>query len=100
ISHEIRTPLNGMMATAQLLLASTLNPEQHELAETVLQSCNTLLSILGDILDFTKLDHGAVELQKEPVCMRKAIESCMEVSPLPGHPAGLPPRPCPPPDPT
>ncbi|KAL6744646.1 histidine kinase-DNA gyrase B-and HSP90-like ATPase-domain-containing protein, partial [Haematococcus lacustris] len=38
-----------------------------------------LLPFRGDILDFTKLDHGAVELQKEPVCMRKAIESCMEI---------------------
>jgi signal transduction histidine kinase len=47
MSHEIRTPLNGMMATAQLLLASCLSPEQRELAETLLESGNSLLGILG-----------------------------------------------------
>lgn len=47
MSHEIRTPLNGMMATAQLLLASALTPEQRELAETILESGNSLLGILG-----------------------------------------------------
>lgn len=48
MSHEIRTPLNGMMATAQLLLASALTPEQRDLAETILESGNSLLSILGE----------------------------------------------------
>ncbi len=48
MSHEIRTPLNGMMATAQLLLGSALTPEQRELAETILESGNSLLGILGE----------------------------------------------------
>jgi len=79
MSHEIRTPLNGMMATAQLLLASALTPEQRELAETILESGNSLLSILGDILDFCKLDHGAMELQREPVNLRTTVEACIEI---------------------
>jgi len=42
-------------ACAQLLLSSSLNPEQRELADTILESCNSLLGVLGDILDFSKL---------------------------------------------
>nr|AML77436.1 putative LOV domain-containing protein [Heterochlamydomonas inaequalis] len=79
MSHEIRTPLNGMIATAQLLLASVLTPEQRELTETILDSGNTLLGILGDILDFSKIDHGSLELQQKPLCLRQATESCIEL---------------------
>ncbi len=56
ISHEIRTPLNGMMATAQLLLTSALTPEQRDLTQTILDSAYSLLGVLGNILDFSKLD--------------------------------------------
>lgn len=79
MSHEIRTPLNGMMATAQLLLASALTPEQRELAETILESGNSLLGILGDILDFSKLDHGSISLTREPMDVRRSVEACIEI---------------------
>nr|AML78993.1 putative LOV domain-containing protein [Carteria crucifera] len=79
MSHEIRTPLNGMIATAQLLLASSLSPEQRELTETIWDSGNTLLGILGDILDFSRIDHGSIQLQCQPVCLRSTIESCFEI---------------------
>nr|AML76429.1 putative LOV domain-containing protein [Chaetopeltis orbicularis] len=79
MSHEIRTPLNGMIATAQLLLASNLGAEQRELMETILDSGSTLLGILGDILDFSKIDHGSVVLQREPLDLRQTIEACIEI---------------------
>ncbi|KAG2500572.1 hypothetical protein HYH03_001342 [Edaphochlamys debaryana] len=79
MSHEIRTPLNGMIATAQLLLASVLTPEQRELAETILESGSTLQGILGDILDFSKIDHGSLELQRSPLCLRLATEACVDL---------------------
>lgn len=47
MSHEIRTPLNGMIAVAELLLTSALTPEQTELVDVLLDSGNSLLSILG-----------------------------------------------------
>lgn len=64
---------------SQLLLSSSLTPEQQELAETVLESGNTLLGILGDILDFSKLDNGAIELHEEAMCLRSSVEACIEV---------------------
>mmetsp|Transcript_346 Transcript_346/g.905 ORF Transcript_346/g.905 Transcript_346/m.905 type:complete len:977 (-) Transcript_346:554-3484(-) len=79
MSHEIRTPLNGMMAMAELLLASMLTPEQRDLTETILESGNSLLSILGDILDFCNLNEGEEVLRHEPVLLRGAVESCIEL---------------------
>ncbi|KAG1674483.1 hypothetical protein FOA52_003088 [Chlamydomonas sp. UWO 241] len=79
MSHEIRTPLNGMMAMAQLLLCSMLTPEQRDLAETILESGNSLLTILSDILDFCKLDQGEEVLKQEPVDLRSTVESCVDL---------------------
>lgn len=79
MSHEIRTPLNGMMAMAQLLLTSVLSPEQRDLAETILESGTSLLGILGDILDFSKLDQGSVELQHQAFSIRDTVEACIEM---------------------
>ena len=60
MSHEIRTPLNGLIAVAQLLAVSGLTPEQRELVDTISESGAALLSILGDILDYSKVG-GALE---------------------------------------
>eukprot|EP00891_Asterochloris_glomerata_P001991 jgi/Astpho2/1991/gw1.00038.243.1_t len=79
MSHEIRTPLNGMIAVAQLLLATPLTPEQRELAETILDSGDTLLTILGDILDFSKIDHNSMTLEAEPLDLRTTVEAVIEM---------------------
>jgi signal transduction histidine kinase len=79
MSHEIRTPLNGMIVTAQLLLGSRLSPEQAELAETLLESGGALLGILGDILDFSSIEHSSIELQLEPLSLLHTVEACLEI---------------------
>ena len=71
--------LNSFPTRFQLLLSSPLSPEQRDIAETILDSGNSLLGILGDILDFSKLDHGEVVLQRQELSLRATIEACVEV---------------------
>jgi len=78
ISHEIRTPLNGMIAVSQLLLCTALCPQQRELAETLQESGQALLSVLGDVLDFSCIDRNDLELRAAPLWVRDALEACLE----------------------
>jgi len=56
ISHEIRTPMNGVIGMNEMLLGSTLDASQRDMAETVQGSANALLTIVNDILDFSRLE--------------------------------------------
>ena len=62
ISHEVRTPLNGIMGMLQLALQSDASPELSEYLRTALESSRNLLRVLNDVLDFTKVDAGKMEL--------------------------------------
>jgi signal transduction histidine kinase/CheY-like chemotaxis protein len=64
MSHEIRTPLNGIVGAAELLRLSTLDAAQAQAAQIIGHSAQALLAVVNDVLDFSKLEAGRVELER------------------------------------
>lgn len=79
MSHEIRTPMNGIIGMIDLVASTRLNKEQLEYVKTIKKSSETLLNILNDILDLSKIEAGKMELRKEPVNLAKSIEKLYDL---------------------
>jgi len=73
MSHEIRTPMNSILGFSEILLNSVTDKLHKNYLETILSSGRTLLSLINDILDISKIEAGKVELSPEPVYIRNLL---------------------------
>lgn len=77
MSHEIRTPMNGIIGVAELLATTEQTPEQSDLTETIRKSGETLLQIINDILDISKIEADKLELEESVFSVTDCVERSM-----------------------
>ncbi|WP_123039309.1 response regulator [Cohnella candidum] len=73
MSHEIRTPMNGLIGMSDLMYETAMSREQEAYAHAIRDNANRLLSIMNDILDFTSMESGKIELDEQPFSLRECL---------------------------
>ncbi len=79
ISHEIRTPMNGVIGMAELLATTTLTAEQRTQLKAIQVSGRSLLTLLNDVLEFSRLEAKTLTIQQEPFLVKRVVDDCLEI---------------------
>jgi len=88
MSHELRTPLNGVIGFTRLTLKSELTPTQRDHLHTIERSADNLLTIINDVLDFSKLEAGKLILESIPFPLRNALDEVVTLLAHSAHDKG------------